>query len=231
MDSQSILTKLKKLSDPKVLECMSRYGINTSKALGVPIPKIRFLAKEIGKNHELALDLWDIDFHETKFLASMIDDPKMLTSQQMENWVRDFDSWDVCDQTCNNLFRKSPLAYNKSFDWCKRDEEFVKRAGYVLIAVLAVHDKTRNDEDFLNFMPVIYNGSRDERIYVKKAVNWALRQIGKRSLILNKKAIECAIDISKMDFKSSRWIATDALRELKNPKIIGRIKKSNPILI
>jgi 3-methyladenine DNA glycosylase AlkD len=225
MNSQSVLTKLKNLSDPKALEGMSRFGINTSKALGVSIPKVRALAKEMGKNHELALELWKIDFHETKFLASIIDDPKMLTSEQMEDWVRDFDSWDVCDQTCNNLFRKSPLAFDKSFEWCKRNEEFVKRAGYVLMANLAVHDKTRKDEDFFIFFPEIYKGSTDERLYVKKAVNWALRQIGKRNLFLNKKAIECASDIKRLDSKSSRWIATDALRELKNPKIVERIKK------
>ncbi|NPV50828.1 MAG: DNA alkylation repair protein [Candidatus Methanofastidiosum sp.] len=225
MDSQSILKRLKELADPSVLDGMSRYGINTSKALGVTIPKIRFLAKEMGKDHELALELWSIDFHETKFLASMIDDPQMLTSEQMEEWAKDFDSWDVCDQTCNNLFRKSSLAFDKSFEWCKKNEEFVKRAGYVLMANLAVHDKNRKDEDFLNFFPEIYNGSIDDRIYVKKAVNWALRQIGKRSLFLNKKAIECANDIQKIDSKYARWIATDALRELKNPKIVERIKK------
>lgn len=225
MDSQSILKRLKELADPRVLDGMSRYGINTSKALGVTIPKIRFLAKEMGKDHELALELWSIDFHETKFLASMIDDPQMLTSEQMEEWAKDFDSWDVCDQTCNNLFRKSSLAFDKSFEWCKKNEEFIKRAGYVLMANLAVHDKNRKDEDFLNFFPEIYNGSIDDRIYVKKAVNWALRQIGKRSLFLNKKAIECAKDIQKIDSKSARWIATDALRELKNPKIVERIKK------
>jgi 3-methyladenine DNA glycosylase AlkD len=225
MESQSILRKLKSLSDPSVLAGMSRFGINTSKALGVSIPKIRSLSKEVGKNHELALELWNIDFHETKFLASMIDNPEMLTSEQMEDWVRDFDSWDVCDQTCNNLFRKSSLAFDKSFEWCKRNEEFVRRAGYVLIANLAVHDKNRKDEDFFNFFPEIYNGSIDERLYVKKAVNWALRQIGKRSLVLNKKAIVCANDIKKLDSKSARWIATDALRELVNPKIVERIKK------
>ncbi|NYT04265.1 MAG: DNA alkylation repair protein, partial [Candidatus Methanofastidiosa archaeon] len=171
------------------------------------------------------LELLNIDFHETNFLASMIDEPEMLTAEQMENWVRDFDSWDVCDQTCNNLFRKSPLAFDKSFEWCKRSEEFVKRAGYVLMANLAVHNKNIKDEDFFNFFPEIYNGSTDERIYVKKAVNWALRQIGKRSLILNKKAIDCANNIKELDSKSARWIAADALRELKNPIIVGRIKK------
>ena len=155
MDSQLIMEKLYSLSDPKSLEGMARYGINTSEALGVSIPKLRSLAKEIGKNHKIALELWNSNFHETKILASMIEDPKTVTSEQMENWVRDFDSWDVCDQTCNNLFGKSILAFGKSFEWCNQDEEFVKRAGYVLIAVLAVHDKTRADEDFFKFFPII----------------------------------------------------------------------------
>ncbi|HII95807.1 MAG TPA: DNA alkylation repair protein [Candidatus Methanofastidiosum sp.] len=225
MECQSIIEKLKTISDPKTLEGMSRYGIKTDKAFGVSIPKIRLLAKEIEKDHNLALELWKSGFHETKFLASMIDDPKKLTNEQMENWAKDFDSWDVCDQVCNNLFGKSPLAFDKVFEWSKRDEEFVKRAGYVLMAVLAVHDKTRADEDLFKFMPVIFNGSTDERIYVKKAVNWALRQIGKRNLILHKKAIEYALDIQKIDSKSAKWIASDALRELHNPKILERIKK------
>lgn len=225
MECQSIIEKLKTISDPKTLEGMSRYGIKTDKAFGISIPKIRLLAKEIEKDHNLALELWESGFHETRFLASMIDDPKKLTNEQMENWAKDFDSWDICDQVCNNLFGKSPLAFGKAFEWPKRDEEFVKRAGYVLMAVLAVHDKARVDEDFLKFLPVIFNGSTDERIYVKKAVNWALRQIGKRNLILHKKAIEYALDIQKIDSKSAKWIASDALRELQNPKILERIKK------
>lgn len=213
------------ISDPKTLEGMSRYGIKTDKAFGVSIPNIRALAKQVGKDHVLAQTLWELGYHETKILASMIDDPKKLTNEQMENWAKDFDSWDVCDQVCNNLFGKSSLAFDKSFEWCKRGEEFVKRAGYVLMAVLAVHDKTRADEDFFKFMPEIFNGSTDERLYVKKAVNWALRQIGKRNLILHKKAIEYAQNIQKIDSKSAKWIASDALRELQNPEILERIKK------
>ncbi|KYC45827.1 MAG: DNA alkylation repair enzyme [Candidatus Methanofastidiosum methylothiophilum] len=231
MEIQYIIEKLYSLSDPKSLEGMARFGINTSEALGVSIPKLRLLSKEIGKNHKIALELWALHFHETKILASMIEDPKTLSSEQMENWVRDFNSWDVCDQTCNNLFGKSKLAFSKSFEWCKRDEEFVKRAGFVLMAVLAVHDKARKDEDFFNYFPIIYEGSTDERIYVKKAVNWALRQIGKRNIILNKKAIECAMEIHKINSKSAKWIATDALKELRSTKILDQIKNKNPKVI
>lgn len=224
MEYQSIVDELKSLSDPNTLEGMSRYGINVEKALGVSIPKLRLLAKKIGINHELALSLWNVDYHETKFLAGMIDDPKLITSEQMEKWAKDFDSWDVCDQTCNNLFRKSPLAFSKAFEWCKRDEEFIKRAGFVLMANLAVHDKKREDKDFELFLKEVYSGSNDDRVYVKKAVNWALRQIGKRNNNLNKKAIETANNIKNLEFKSAKWIASDALRELNNPKILARIK-------
>lgn len=225
MDSKSILEKLKSMSSPSSLEGMARYGINTDKAFGVSIPNLRMLAKQSGKDHSLALDLWKLDYHETKILASMIDDPKIVTEKQMEEWIRDFGSWDICDQTCNNLFGKTSMAFDKSFQWCRRDEEFVKRAGFVLMAVLAVHDKKREDKDFEQFLNEIYLGSNDDRVYVKKAVNWALRQIGKRNLTLNKKAIETAENIQKLNYKSAKWIANDAIRELHDPKIIRRIKK------
>ena len=225
MDSESILEKLKSMSSPSSLEGMARYGINTDKAFGVSIPNLRMLAKQSGKDHSLALVLWKLDYHETKILASMIDDPKIVKEKQMEEWVRDFGSWDICDQTCNNLFGKTSMAFDKSFQWCRRDEEFVKRAGFVLMAVLAVHDKKREDKDFELFLNEIYLGSNDDRIYVKKAVNWALRQIGKRNLSLNKKAIETAENIHKLNYKSAKWIANDAIRELNSPKIIQRIRK------
>lgn len=225
MDSESILEKLKSMSSPSSLEGMARYGINTDKAFGVSIPNLRMLAKQSGKNHSLALELWKLDYHETKILASMIDDPKTVTEKQMEEWVRDFGSWDICDQTCNNLFGKTSMAFDKSFQWCRRDEEFVKRAGFVLMAVLAVHDKKREDRDFEQFLNEIYLGSNDDRVYVKKAVNWALRQIGKRNISLNKKAIETAENIKKLNYKSAKWIANDAIRELNSPKIIQRIRK------
>ncbi len=170
MEYEFILEKLRLLSNTLTLEGMSKYGINIDKAFGVSIPKLRVLAKQIGKNHELALILWELGYRETKILASMIDDPKKITELQMETWAKDFDSWEVCDQVCNNLFRKNPSSFDKSFKWCDRNEEFVKRAGYVTIAVLAVHDKFRTNEDFLMFMPKIQQGSTDERIYVKKAV-------------------------------------------------------------
>ncbi|NMC58543.1 MAG: DNA alkylation repair protein [Candidatus Methanofastidiosa archaeon] len=224
MEYNLVLQKLKSLSNPDSLEGMARYGINTDKAFGISIPALRNIAKEIGNDHNMALKLWKLDYHETKILASMIEDSKILSEDQMEEWVKDFDSWDVCDQTCNNLFRKSPLAFEKSFEWSKRDEEYVKRAGFVLMANLAVHDKKRKDKDFELCLKEIYSEASDSRLYVKKAVNWALRQIGKRNIRLNKKAIETATNIQKLNSKSAKWIAGDALRELNNPKILSRIK-------
>ena len=218
-----VLKNLKLLSDPKNLEGMSKFGIDVKSALGVPLPKLRKLAKDIGANHKLALQLWDSNIHEAQILASMIDDPNQVTEKQMEKWVKDFYSWDQCDQVCSNLFDKTCLAYDKAKEWSKRNEEFEKRAGFVLMATLAVHDKRAGDRNFIQFLPLIKKESIDDRNYVKKAVNWALRQIGKRNLLLNERAIDIAEKIQKIDSKSAKWIASDAIRELKNKELIKRL--------
>jgi len=142
----------------------------------------------------------------------------------MDRWVEDFDSWDVCDQVTSRLFDKTPFAYKKVHEWTKRDEEFVKRAGFAMIAALSVHDKKASDKEFEKFLPMIVRESKDERNYVKKAVNWALRQIGKRNKALNRKAIKTAERIRKIDSRSARWIATDALRELKSDAVQRKLK-------
>ncbi len=222
---EKIIKKLKEHARPMNREAMERYGIKTENALGVSIPNIRKIAKEIGKNHDFALQLWKSEFKEAKILASMIDEPKLVTEKQMEKWVKDFDSWDLCDQCCSNLFDKTSFAYKKTVEWSSRKEEFVKRAGFVMMACLAVHNKKAEDKVFENFLPIIKRESDDERNFVKKAVNWALRQIGKRNIELNKKAIITAKEIYKKDSKSARWIASDAIRELTNPKILKRLKK------
>jgi 3-methyladenine DNA glycosylase AlkD len=156
-------------------------------------------------------------------LASFIGEPEKVSESLMEAWVREFDSWDICDQVCANLFDRTPLAYKKAYEWSKREEEFVKRAGFVLMAALSVHDKKVDDKTFLKFLPIIKREANDERNYVKKAVNWALRQIGKRNLSLNKQAIKTAREIQKMDSKPARWIASDALRELTSEKAQKRL--------
>ena len=220
-----ILKRLKSLSDPKAVEDMARFGINPNNTYGISIPNIRKMAKEIGKNHEIARQLWKSGIHEAKILAGMIDDSKFVTEEQMENWVKDFDSWDVCDQVCMNLFDKTNFAYQKITEWSKKNEEFVKRAGFALMASLAVHDKKAKDEVFLKFLPIIKRESTDERNFVRKAVNWALRQIGKRNINLNKVAIETAREIQKIDSKTAKWIANNAIKELTNEKIQKRLKK------
>ncbi len=225
MTRNEVLRKLKSLSNPKNVEGMARFGINPKNTLGVPVPYLRKMAKETGKDHSLALQLWESKIHEAKILASMIDDVKSVTEKQMEKWVKDFDSWDVCDQTCTNLFDKTVFAYEKAVEWTKSPKEFTKRAGFSLMACLSCHDKKTNDKEFLKFFPVIKKESVDERNFVKKAVNWALRQTGKRNSKLNKEAIKLAGEIQKIDSKAAKWIAKDALRELQNPQIQKRLKK------
>jgi len=205
---------------------MARFGINPENTYGVSIPNLRQIAKEVGKNHALAQELWASGIHEAKILASMTDGPKLVTEEQMEAWVRDFDSWDVCDQVCMNLFEKLPLAWQKVSEWSGREEEFVKRAAFALLACLAWHDREAADEKFVALLPVIVRGSADERNFVRKAVNWALRNIGKRNPNLNRAAVAAAEEIQGIDSKAARWIAADALRELTSEAVQRRLAKA-----
>ena len=220
-----VLSELKNKSNPKALKGMSRFGVNVDTALGVSIPLLRQMAKSIGKNHSLALQLWDSNCHEARMLASMIDEPAKTSEEQLEKWVNDFNSWDICDQVCSNLIGYTVFAYDKAFEWSKREEEFVKRAGFVMMAVLSVKDKKANDEKFREFFPVIIREATDTRNFVRKAVNWALRQIGKRNLTLNKDAIEVAKEIQLIDNKAAKWIAADAIRELTSKTVQERLVK------
>jgi 3-methyladenine DNA glycosylase AlkD len=223
MNYKEIITHLKSLENQDNIKGMARYGINTKNTLGISIYQLRPLAKQIGKNHALALQLWESGFHEARLLAGFIDDPEKVTSKQMDSWANDFDSWDVCDQACTSLFDLSPLAWTKVYEWAERDEEFVRRAAFSLIAGLAVHDKKAADSTFEECFPLIIKYSVDERNYVRKAVNWALRNIGKRNQKLNKKAIQTAEKMKTMDSKSARWNASDALRELSSEKVQQRL--------
>jgi len=203
---------------------MAKFGIKAEHAFGVSVPVLRNLARSIGKDHMLAQELWETRIHEARELATMIADPRQVTEDLMERWVKDIDSWDVCDHCCGNLWDKTPFAYGKAREWSRRPQEFVKRASFSLMAALAVHDKAASDTAFVKFLPIIKRESIDERNFVKKAVNWALRQIGKRNGDLNRRAIETAREIQKLESKSARWIATDALRELTNARVQSRIK-------
>ncbi len=224
MDFEEIIKNLQDLSNPEEVEGMARFGINPEKTFAVRIPELRKIAKQAGKDHLLAQKLWDAGYRETRIIASIIEVPEMVTSPQMDRWAHDFDTWDICDQCCMNLFRKTPFAYQKIREWSNQEEEFVKRAAFVLIATLAVHDKKASDNVFLDLFPLILKESTDGRNFVKKAINWALRQIGKRNLELNKQAIEFGRKMKQMDSKSTRWIAKDALKELESEKIQNRLQ-------
>ena len=225
MDYQEILQKLKSLSNPENIKGMARYGINPQNNLGISIYMLRSFAKEIGTNHKLALQLWDSGIHDARLLAVFIEDPEQITGEQMDRWVHTFDSWDVCDQACTSLFDQIVLAWKKVFEWPERNEEFVRRAAFSLVAGLAVHDKNATDHEFKRVFPLIKQHAVDERNYVKKAVNWALRNIGKRNIRLNKKTIQLAEEILTMKSRSAKWIAHDALRELRSEKVKQKLER------
>lgn len=226
MRFDNIIALIKSQASPKAVAGMMKFGINTTNTYGVSIPTLRAIAKKFRKrNHVIAQELWSSGIHETRLLASMIDDPNLVTEKQMEKWVNDFNSWDICDQCCSNLFDRTRYAYKKAVEWSsRRNEEYVKRAGFVLMAALAVHDKKAENKIFLEFLDVIKEHCTDERNFVKKAVNWALRQKGKRSQDLNKQAIKTSRDIQKISSASAKWIASDAIRDLTRTSIQRRLQ-------
>jgi 3-methyladenine DNA glycosylase AlkD len=225
MEYDEVIALLKSQYNPKNVEGMKRFGITGKNALGLAKPQLEAIARKVGRDHVPAQRLWDSGIHEARGLAIMIDESSQVTKEQMERWVNDFDSWDTCDDCCGRLFDRTPFAYEKALEWSGREEEFVKRAGYALMAELAVHDKKTEDEKLLQFLPAIKRGSTDERNFVRKAVNWALRQIGKRNLTLNGRAVKMAEEIARIDSKSARWIASDALRELRSEAVQARLRR------
>ena len=225
MDLKDAVRKLKSLSSKEARESNERFAILGSNMLGVRVPDIRALAKETGKDHLLAIELWKTGIHEARVLATMIDHPDHVTEEQMDNWTKDFNSWDICDHACGNLFDKTRFAYSKAVEWSKREGEYEKRAGFALMAYLAVHDKKSDDKRFLKFLPIIKREARDDRNFVRKAVNWALREIGKRSAALNKAAIETAKEIRQSG--DGKWVASDALRELQSDAVQKRLRRKN----
>ena len=223
--SSEILDRLKAKASLANVKGMARFGIAVEKRLGVSVPEMRRLAKVTGRDHGLALKLWKTGFAEARIVASMIADPDLLAEKDMDRWVEGIDSWDVCDQVCMNLFEKTRFARRKIVEWSEREEEFVRRAGYALLACLAWHDKEAPDSDFVELLPVIARGATDERNFVKKAVNWALRTIGKRNIRLNKAALKTAREIQRLDSTAARWIAADAIRELEGAAVQKRLLK------
>lgn len=194
---------------------MARFGLVGDTRLGLTVPALRAMAKELGTDHALALALWDSAIPDAQILAALLADPALLSVSSMNHWVHGMRAWDVCDQACLNAFRRSPLALARIPVWARSEAEFTKRAAFSLLAVLAVHDKKRNDADFVGLLPLIAAAADDERNYVKKSVNWALRQIGKRSKVLLPEAIQLAEQLHERPEKAARWIAADALRELR----------------
>jgi 3-methyladenine DNA glycosylase AlkD len=205
---------------------MARFGIPTDRALGgTSLPQLRALAKREGRDHQLAEALWATGVHEARILATMVDEPSLVTEQQMDRWVLDFHSWDLCDQCTSNLFSYAAPAWRKAMEWSDWEETFVRRASFSLMAALSVHDKMAPDARFLALLPLIERAAPDERNFVRKAVNWALRQIGKRDVALNEEAIACALRIQAGGSKAGRWIAADALRELRSDAVQRRLQE------
>jgi 3-methyladenine DNA glycosylase AlkD len=222
---EEVLRKLRAEAKPENVAGMASYGMSFEGRLGVAVPSMRKIAKSVGMDHHLALALWETGIAEARIVASMIDDAAMLTEEQMEEWVRGLNSWDVCDQVCMNLFEKTPLAWKKIADWSAREEEFVRRAAFALLACLAWHDKQAADAQFAEFFHLIKRTATDERKYVKKAVNWALRNIGKRNRALNQAALVLAQEIQGLGAKSARWIGADAIKELTSEAVQERLAR------
>jgi 3-methyladenine DNA glycosylase AlkD len=224
LGAEEVIAELCALGKPENVAGMARYGIRSRRVLGVPTPTLRAMAKRIGRHHALAQELWQTGILEARVIASLIADPKLVTEELMESWAADFDCWALCDGACCVLFDKTRFAWKKAIEWSRRDEEYGKRGAYAIMAALAVHDKVAPDAKYLRFLPVIRRGATDERNFVRKAVNWALRQIGKRNRALNRAAIAEARKIRELNTRSARWIAADALRELESVAVQNRLK-------
>ena len=220
-----ILAELERKGTQRNREGMARYAIVAPKVFGVSVGTLRSMAKTIGKDHELAAKLWASGWYEARMLAGFVDDPALVTAAQMDRWAKDFDNWAVCDHSCFHLFDKTPHAWKKVDQWAKRREEFVKRAAFALIASLGVHDKQVSDAEFLKRFPLIERAADDERNFVKKAVSWALRVVGRRSKRLNAEAIALAKRLKESDQPSARWIGSDAYRELTGALVQRQLAK------
>ena len=222
-DVARALAELKKKASKKTKDGMARYAIPSDKAFGVPVGTIRAIGKKLGKSHELALALWKSGHYEARMLATFVDEPERVTPAQMDRWCRDFDNWAICDTACFCLFDRTPYAFKKVTEWAKSKDEFVKRAAFALLASLTVHDKTAKDAAFVRLLPLVERAALDERNFVKKSVNWALRSLGKRSPELNRKSVQLAERLATRAEPAPRWVGKDALRELKSASVARRL--------
>ncbi|HQZ97364.1 MAG TPA: DNA alkylation repair protein [Pyrinomonadaceae bacterium] len=231
MTAEEIISELRELADPSRTGVYERYAIRTKELLGISAPEVKAFAKEVKKlvsdRHAVAGELWRSEIYEARAVAYLIDDPKLVTPEQMDAWCCDFDNWATVDGACGYLFCRTPYAYEKAVEWTAREPEFEKRAGFSMMAYLAVHDKKAPDDKLAAFFPLIELHSEDPRNFVKKAVNWALRQIGKRSLTLNGLAVQAAMRTRQQGTTSAKWIAADALRELESAAVLERLRNKD----
>lgn len=231
MTADQIIAELRELSDPSRVAVLEYFAIKTKECLGISAPEIKAFAKElkklVGDRHAVAAELWESGIYEARSVAYLIDDPKQVTPEQMNSWCADFDNWATVDGACGYLLCRTKFAYEKAVEWTTREPEFEKRAGFSMMAYLAVHDKKAPDDKLAAFLPLIEKHSDDNRNFVKKTVNWALRQIGKRNLTLNGLAVQVAIRIRQQGTTSARWIAADGLRELESPAVLERLRNKD----
>ena len=221
----AIIAKLKRLGSKKGLAALDRFAITADKAFGCSMPQIQGIAKETGKDHALAQALWDTGWYDARLLAAFVDDPAQVTSQQMDAWVNDLDNWAICDTICFHLFDKTPHAWKKLAPWSKLKPEYAKRSAFALVWGLSVHDKQATDAQFMKALALIEKSAGDERNFVKKAVNMALRAIGKRNNTLHAAALATAERLAASDVPTARWNGKDALRELKSASVARRLAK------
>ncbi|NHJ05013.1 MAG: DNA alkylation repair protein [Candidatus Heimdallarchaeota archaeon] len=216
---EQITATFEKHANPKNLVGMAKFGITPEQAYGVNLPIIRNLAKEIGQDHLLAQELWETNIREPRILACMIADPNKATEELLEKWVKDFDYWEICDQCIMNFFVKTKFAYTKSLEWVTKEDEYIRRAGFVLMAILSYRDKKTDDSIFLSFLPICKKYSTDQRNTVKKAISWSLRRIGARNLFLNKKVLRLTEELLKIESSSAKWIAKDVAKDISRQLI------------
>jgi 3-methyladenine DNA glycosylase AlkD len=227
-DVHDVIALLRKRGSKKVKDGMARYAIPSERAFGIPVGELRKLAKTLGNSHRLAGDLWTSGHYEARLLATMVDDIALVTPKQMDAWCKDFDSWAVCDTACFGFFDRSPHAFGKVTMWAKRRPEFEKRAAFALLASLALHDKTADSKEFLSALPLIESAAGDDRNFVKKAVSWALRSVGRRNAELNRASMKLAERLAQSAEPSARWVGKDALRELSSPAVQKRLAARQP---
>jgi 3-methyladenine DNA glycosylase AlkD len=223
-DVDDVIASLKRLATKKVRDGMARYAIPSDNAFGVSVGTLQKLAKELGRNHDLAAALWETGWYEARMLACYVDDPARVTSGQMDRWSRDFDNWAIVDTVCFVLFDRTPHAWRKVGQWATRREEFIRRAAFALLWGLTVHDKKSGDEPFIDGLALVERAASDDRHFVKKSVNMALRAVGKRNSSLHAAALAVAKRLSQSDEPPSRWVGKDALRELSSPKVRSRLR-------